>query len=382
MEQENLLKMIVLVLFCCGGLLLIISAFSFFEPSRASAGEQLGPPGGNILIVTRDMQNRTPLEGVNYYINGRAAGTSWQNGSFVVSAAAYPRGTVTIRAVKEGYQEKTIQANLSDEHSLELDLPAPGLIPVIVNGPRESRINIVFLPSDTSFNSTTDTKVPLNGYPGGRQKFEDDVLRFINGTFEMYPSNISPDYPISGNYADKFNFYYFWDGKTYGDAFDGCAGKIPDDYWKQVTFSDLTIILYPEYYGRYLGPPSQPKGCTNPNGLGRVYLKIDADDPYLGMHEIGHGLYGLMDSYCGDTYYTENDPNPNIWNSEQKCQAAARANNWNLSLCRQIQDAGTSCHKEFWRWDPDPDIMQETYYGRFGNASAERIVTLLDRISG
>ena len=70
------------------------------------------------------------------------------------------------------------------------------------------------------------------------------------------------------------------------------------------------------------------------------------------MHEIGHGLYGLMDSYCGDTYYTENDPDPNIWNSEQKCQAAARANNWNVSLCRQIQDAGTSCHKEFWRWIP------------------------------
>jgi hypothetical protein len=382
MQREQSLKIILLILFCCGVLLAILSILSFLaEPSGDFTGDQQGPPAKNIVIVTRDIQNLTPLTGVNYYINGQFAGTSQENGSFVIPAASYPSGTVTIRAVKEGYQEKTIRADLTNNQSLELDLHVSGIIPLLINGPPESEIDIVFLPSNTSFNSTTNKKVLLNGYPGGQQKFEDDVLQFINQTFEVYPSKISHDYPISGNYLDKFNFYYFWDRETYADAFDGCAGKIPDRYWQKVTYSDLTIILYPGYYGMYVGPPSQPIGCSNPNGLGRVYLKIAANKQYLAMHEIGHGLYGLVDTYCGDTYYFENDPNPNVWNSKKQCQAAAIAHNWSADSCRQIQDTGKGCQKEFWKLDPDPDIMKEGYYGEFGNASTTRIVTIMNYIS-
>ena len=380
MNREKLLRIFQRILFCCGIVLVILSAFSFLA-GRASGftGEQPGPPGGTVQIVTRDLQDQTPLGGVNYYINGQLAGTSQDDGSCTISTASYPSGTVTIRAVKDGYLEKTIRADLTKSPSLELDLHASDIIPILVNGPQESKIDIVFLPSDTSFNSSTNTKVQLNGYPGGQQKFEADVRQFISRTFGMYPSNLSPDYTISGDYMDKFNFYYFWDGQTYADAFDGCAGEIPASFWQAVTFSDLTIILYPEYYGMYLGPPSQPIGCTNPNGLGRVYLKIPADEQYLALHEIGHGLYGLMDTYCGDTYYNENDPNPNVWTSKEKCQAAATANNWNPANCRQVQDTATGCQKEFWRWDPDPDIMNAGYYGKFGDAATTRIVTTLNK---
>jgi hypothetical protein len=399
MQWEKLSRIILLILFCCGVLFVILSTFSILTGWPGGyTGEQLGPPSENIPVVTqgiqnqtpleenisvitRDIQNQTPLGGVDYYINGQFAGTSLRDGygSFTISAASYPSETVTIRAVKDGYLEKTTQVDLTNIHTLELDLQVSGIIPLLVNGPQESKINVVFLPSNTSFNSSTNTKVLLNGYPGGQQQFEDDVIQFINQTFGMYPSHLSQYYPISGSYMDKFNFYYFWDGKTYVDAFNGCAGEIPDNYWHDVTFADLTIVLYPTYYGIYLGPPSMPIGCTNPNGLGRVYSKVAADEQYLAMHEIGHGLYGLMDTYCGGTWYSQNDPNPNLWDSEEKCQAAAVANNWNPNNCRQIEDTANNCQKGFWRWDPDPDIMHAGYYGTFGNASSLRITTISNK---
>jgi hypothetical protein len=380
MPQKKILSVILLILFCCGGVLVILSIPSFLtQMSGGYTGEQLGPPGGTVMIVTRDSQNQTPLFGVDYYINGLFAGTSPEGGPFVISLAGYPSGLVSVRAVKEGYREKTIRVDLTKTNPIVIDIQESDIIPVLITGSPESRINIVFLPSNTSFNSTTNTKVFLKEYPGGRPKFAADVLQFVNQTFGRYPSVMSQDPPRSENYLDKFNFYYFWDGKTYADAFDGCAGKIPDSYWKEMTYSDLTVILYPGYYGMYLGPPSLPMGCTNPNGLGRVYLKIAANQPYLAMHEIGHGLYGLMDTYCGDTYYNENDPNPNVWNSDEKCRAAAHANNWNPDNCRQIQDPKNGCQKDVWRWDPDPDIMYSGYYGNFGNASTTRILTILNK---
>jgi hypothetical protein len=406
MQRKKLLDMIFVIMFCCG-LLFVILPISliltgwpggYFGEQRApQEGSSAGSPvenipvvtqaiqnrtfaGENISVITRDVQNQTPLGGVDYYINGKFGGTSLKDGSFTFSAASYPSGTVTIRAVKEGYQEKTVQDDFTNNQTLELNLHPFGLIPLQVNGPRNSEIDIVFLPSDTTVNRTTNMKISLNGYPGGQPQFENDVIRFINETFEMYPSNLSGVYPISGNYTDKFNFYYYWDGQTYADAFDGCSGTIPGSYWQNVTFSDLTIILYSDYDGRYGGTISQPAGCTNPLGLGRVYLKIGAGDSYLGMHEIGHGLYGLMDTYCGKSYYTENEPNSNIWSSEARCRAAALANNWTPDNCRQIQDKGNSCLNEFWRWDPNPDIMNGGWSGTFGNASTKRIVNILNRI--
>jgi hypothetical protein len=402
MQQKKLLDMIFVILFCCGVLFVIIPMTLILTGwPEGYSGEQRasreGSPaenipvlpqatqnrtfaGENISVITRNIQNQTPLAGVDYYLNGKFAGTSREDGSFIFSAAGYPSGTLTIRAVKEGYQEKTVREDFTNNQTLELDLYPFGLIPLQINGPRNSAIDIVFLPSDTIVNRTTNGKVRLNGYPGGQPQFEQDVIRFISETFEMYPSNLSDTYSISGIYADKFNFYYYWDGQTYADAFDGCSGTIPGTYWQNVTFSDLTIILYSDYDGRYGGTVSQPAGCTNPHGLGRVYLKIGAGDSYLGMHEIGHGLYGLMDTYCGKSYYTENMQNPNIWSSEVRCRAAARANNWEPDNCRQIQDTAKSCLNGFWRWDSDPDIMNGGWSGTFGNASSKRIVNILNRI--
>ena len=372
------------------------------SPSKDNTDEssfiQQAPPQGSgsyIDIKITNIKDGVPLSNVSLFINGKFEGITSTNGTFFIPISPQVTSNSSIRAVKDGYTEKTIQLDLSQESTITVGLTPAEIIPIKINGPAESRINVVFLPSDTAFNATDNAKIEMGGYPGGQQQFEFDARQFIANTFLEYPSVTSPSYPLPTDYEKRFNFYYFWDNSTYGDAFNGCAGSIPQTYWNKVTFSDLTILMYPSYSGVYIGSPGQqPIGCTNPNGLGRVYLKIPANTPWLAMHEIGHGLYGLMDTYCSDsTYYRENDPNPNIWSSLQKCREDAIANSWDPDSCRQISSnesveiagenpsASTTCTQRFWRWDPDPDIMHDGYDGTFGNASTKRIVTILDRIS-
>lgn len=415
-SKRRFLKIALISIFCIGLLLVVYSlplAFPGlpipFSSRGVPAGPSLDPPSPEVpnsdftgetgtpesieptqknqipanekafMIKTIDGKTQEPLGSVALFIDGSPVGqTSSDTGT--LAAFASP-DVVTIRATKPGYQETTIRADLHTQREVSIELFNSAIIPVKRSGPTESRIDVVFLPSDTSFNCTADSKVQLDGYPGGRQQFERDVNRVINMTFFKLDSFTSPDYPLPQNYQDKFNFYYFWDGKTYADAFDGCSGKIPELYWQKAPFADITVILYPRYYGTYSGSPCQPRGCTNPNGLGRVYLKVAANDQYLTLHEIGHALFGLVDTYCGNTYYIQNDPNPNVWKSEESCRSTAQKNNWNPEACQQISQATpVPCLKDFWRIDPSVDIMGEGYFGKFGNASTKRIINILDQV--
>lgn len=355
-------------------------------PALSAAPMQEGPamqPAQYVSLLLIDGKSRAPLPAVSIFINGLFAGMTTESGTFAIPVTGPGQGSSTIRATREGYREITVQQDLSRPGEVTISLSPSDIIPVAVSSPKEPAITIVFLPSNTSFNATDNARVDLGGYPGGQQQFEADVRRFINTTFLEYPAVASPSYPLPGDYEKKFNFYYFWDGRTFGDAFDGCAGTIPQTYWDEVTSGDLTILLYPSYLGTYTGRSSQPVGCTNPNGLGRIYLKVPADMPTLSMHEIGHGLYGLMDTYCGDTYYVQNDPDPNLWSSEESCQEYARENSWSPDACRRVTSGVLgNCTKAFWRWDPDPDIMYYGYEGTFGNASTKRILDTLGRLQG
>lgn len=415
-DTDRMHRRVIIALFCLGLVLVLVSAILLAFPdvvpgnapapatlpgsypasgSESGTGQPVvsasatgtvqpvgqGPVSNPVLAIrTTDISGGAAIPGVSLYINGLFAGTTSENGTFVLSVPG--PDAITIRAVKEGYQERTVQTGANVAGEVTIALSHSPVIPLEINGPVQSEINIVFLPSNTSYNATENQKIELGGYPGGQPQFEADVRRFIANTFNEYPNVTSAAYPLPAGYGKKFNFYYFWDNATYGDAFDGCAGSIPQHYWNQVTYSDLTIILYPTYYGHYLGPPSQPIGCTKLNGAGMVYLKVPADSTSLGMLEIGHGLYDLVDTFCGDTYYAQFDPNPNVWTSLAACQQNALANSWNPAGCRQIASSSPSaCSRNFWRYDPDPDIMHDGYDGSFGNASTKRIVYVLNRIS-
>ena len=83
------------------------------------------------------------------------------------------------------------------------------------------------------------------------------------------------------------------------------------------------------------------------------------------VHESFHSVFGLVDEYCGNTLYTQNDPDSNIWSSQSDCQSSANAEGWTLGSCRRIEwDDPTTpyldCSTSYWRYDPDTpqeDIM-------------------------
>ena len=70
-------------------------------------------------------------------------------------------------------------------------------------------------------------------------------------------------------------------------------------------------------------------------------MKVPADQPVLLKHETGHAVYGLVDTYCGDTYYYQNSPYPNVWASEEACIDDARSRGRDPAGCRQIKKSNT-----------------------------------------
>jgi len=73
--------------------------------------------------------------------------------------------------------------------------------------------------------------------------------------------------------------------------------------------------------------------------------------------------------------------------SQSGCILASDNNRRDTSACRQIaqtarQGTAISCQKNFWRYDPEPDIMSTAKdWARFGNASTLHIRYLLEHIN-
>jgi hypothetical protein len=77
------------------------------------------------------------------------------------------------------------------------------------------------------------------------------------------------------------------------------------------------------------------------------------------VHESGHALFGLRDEYCCDSRYFQNDPNPNIWSSEDACRDDAADEGWDPDDCREFCPSGSgNCGSGFWKIDPDHCVMR------------------------
>jgi hypothetical protein len=340
----------------------------------------------DLTVITKDAKTGTFIGGVQVYLDGRSVGSNAEDGKQIIRDVE--RGSHTIRVAKSGYEEITRPVDITEKKQITFTLNRSNVIPVKIHGSTDEKIDIVFVPSKTSFNCNSKTKIQTDAYTGNQQRFIQDVNNKVDNVFLTLDTVTSGSVGLPKDFRERFNFYYYWDTGSFADAFDGCAGTLPNDFWSDAPFTDVAIIMYPSYEGFYSGPPCEPIGCANGLGPGSgSWLKAPADSPMIFLHESGHVVFGLIDTYCGDTYYVENSPFPNVWSSESSCKKNAEQERWDSTSCRQIVKPASSrskdsCVKNFWRADTDPDIMGSgAYSGMFGNASTSHIRHIFDTIN-
>ena len=336
---------------------------------------------GGLLVKVSAANTGSGITGADVYLDGGYAGsTSGDGGAATLTIPGISEGPHTVRVTATGFRPVSEKITYPGDSSLTVILSGDHLIALSPERPG-SHISVVFIPSSTYYRTVDPAKVATDMYLGNETRFREDVIRVISQTFGDQDRVTDPSVSLPSGFRDRFAFYYYFDPADAADAFSGCAGQVTDSYWDTVTFSDLTIVLYPHYDGWYLNASYQPVGCFEDYGTGHKQMKAPSDRDFLVFHEIGHGLFGLVDTYCGDTDYFENDPLPNVWSTEAACRDSAAAGHQDPAECRRIQQesAGADpCTKDFWRWDPDPDIMRTSASGSFGAASTQRIDYILN----
>jgi hypothetical protein len=338
---------------------------------------------GSFTVVVKDARSKAPVGSALVYLDGAYKGTTAQTSGTIV-LTGLSEGSHTIRVTKPEFREVTTKISYPDQMTVNVEIAKGALVLLNENGETDGAINVVFYPSSTSYSCTDHAKISTPVYLTNETRFREDVMKVIRATYLELDKVTPASEPLPADYRDRFNFYYYYDPSAPADAFAGCTGTIPGNYWQEVTFADVTVILYPKYVGTYSDTACMPTGCSQDYGPGRNLMKAPADQLILLQHETGHAVYELVDTYCGNTYYYQNDPHANVWTSEENCQADARSGGRDPSQCRQIQltsgSASASCSQPYWRWDPNPDIMASGYRGKYGEAATQRINYVLSQV--
>jgi hypothetical protein len=340
-----------------------------------------------IEVRVRNEKTGAGIAGAEVYYDGKMAGkTSETDGIYVIEKNT--TGSHSVRVVKPGYRETTVITSANTGSSLNIQLQPSAITQIAGSESHEAVLDIVFVPSGTSYDCQQQKIIPADPYIDHPETFVNDTRRLSELTLFQLGKYSSDPTKIPLDYRKELNIYYYWDGERYADAFKGCAGTLPDGFWDEAPFTDIAIIIYPKYYGPNKGSPCEPIGCTNGMGPGtHTWFKAPANNAPVFLHESGHAIFGLMDTYCGDTYYTENDPFPNIWLSAKNCKDATTKNGGSDSACRQITGGVTgsksTCEKEYWKYDRDVDLMAVTSLSAtFGESSTQRIQYIFNKVAG
>lgn len=264
--------------------------------------------------------------------------------------------------------------------------------PLRIKGrPNEGMIDVVFVPHE-SFRSNMTT-------------FRNDAIHYVRNYYLKLDD--LTEKPIPEDFEDRFNFYYYNGG--YGS--DGqCAGELPGEkeYTEWLITCSVTCGLTlglgcacfafePEHFYGDAGwcdtaaiLTMNRAGCANTLGPQSHFISERAGPVVI--HESGHAIFGLVDEYCGHTYYTQQSSHPNVWSSLSGCRNYARDHEWTLGDCRQIMytdsNGTVTCSKGYYRYDPDsPTESYMIVWGsgwnyRFWEAAAERINYVFEHYPG
>jgi hypothetical protein len=247
--------------------------------------------------------------------------------------------------------------------------------PIYLARSPEQAIDIVFVPSKTTWDVDSDVCRSEDQYPKNESDFRkvaQDAIANWYWEMDTFSANSIP-----ADYRHRMNFYYYWRPGKPADMCGSCAGDLPDTFWTDAYFADVGAILYPpKGYGKeYAG------GCADMLGPSKSHFKAPGYVSWgkVILHESGHAVFALVDTYCGDTHYEQNDPFTNVWSSETACKNDLKSKGGDQTKCRQIlyDDPGTvknpDCTKDFWKWDPDPDLMNDHFGGNFGPRDVAKI---------
>lgn len=253
--------------------------------------------------------------------------------------------------------------------------------PIYLTDDPGKSIDIVFIPSSTSYSEQNAKKVSSTEYTQSEETFRAIATDAVI-TWYWKLDTLSSE-PLLPDYRERFNFYYYWDPLSAGDAMASCSGVTPKNFWTNAPFADVAAILYPPtwekasdgFYYTYAG------GCANKLGPIKSTFKAPGYVSHgaVVVHESGHAVFGLGDTYCGNTYYGYIDPKANVWPLKEWCEIDVKNQGLSKTNCRQISyddpttAANPDCSKNFWKWDPDPDMMNQHFQGKFGPRSVGRI---------
>lgn len=189
----------------------------------------------------------------------------------------------------------------------------PPCVPLVRNRAPDRAIDVVFIPSQE--------------YTSNGEFIRDVTYMIENGYFAEETINRSREY---------MNFYYIpvSNHGTIGVVEGRVVWNTPSNWTEVCPHADGGVIVHKASFRDYA---SGNVFSTENYSLGTL------------VHESGHGLFGLADEYCCDSYYWQPDPYPNIYSSLSNCEEDSRREGWDASLCWEFCTAGSvNCGEGFW----------------------------------
>jgi parallel beta-helix repeat protein len=240
--------------------------------------------------------------------------------------------------------------------------------PIRLRGyPNNGFIDIIFVPEGYN---------PYGNYFNNIESFKEDVIEFAIREGFFHLQDFTPTEVLPSNYIDMFNFYFYTDDYTHykGDIYDS---DVRNKIRKEANYQVDIIATVKRGSTRgvgwsdALGPPTDVWYLSQNTGH--------------AMHEFGHGIFALVDEYCGDTFYPKKPESiTNIWLSLSECQKDAIAQGWTNGNCREyLWDDPSSpgppfeCTKPYWKYDVGC-IMESSTNNYFGEACCRRIKYVFD----